>query len=187
MLPAKVRLHLLSPDGQNAGQAFVLLRSLLWLRLRSQLRLRRPKLRLRRSGLRLRSLVLRLVLRLRLPQAQVLHLRAHQGPPRDERLLLRSLLRLRLRGQLRLRHRPELRLRLQLSVRETPGASSLLRPEAEKAKDGPRHREPGAVFLFWADSAWPWRFRRENSHPDNFFGCLSSKGFAGFAGRRTFA
>jgi hypothetical protein len=102
---------------------------------------------LRRSGLRLRSLLLRLVLRLRLPQAQVLHLRPHQGPPRDERLLLRSLVRLRLRGQLRLCG-PELRLRLQLSVRKTPGASSLKRPEAEKAKDGPRHGEPGAAFLF---------------------------------------
>jgi hypothetical protein len=38
-------LHLLSSDGQNAGQALVLLRSLL--RLRSELRLRRSELRLR--------------------------------------------------------------------------------------------------------------------------------------------
>jgi hypothetical protein len=186
-----VRLHLLSPDGPDARQAFVLLPAVL----RSKLRLRRAQLwlrrraqlRLRRSGLRLRCPVLRLVLRLRLPQAQVLHLRPHQGPPRDERPLLRSLVRLRLRSQLRLCRRPELRLRLQLSVRKTPSASSLLRLRAEKAKDGPRHGEPGAVFLFWADFAWPWRFCRDKTLIANMAGCLSRKGLAGFAGRRTFA
>jgi hypothetical protein len=172
-----VRLHLLPSDGPDARQAFVLLPAVL----RSELRLRRAKLwlrrraelRLRRSGLRLRSLLLRFVLRLRLPQAQVLHLRPHQGPPGDVRLLLRSLLRLRLRSQLRLCGRPKLRLRLQLSARKTPGASSLSRPELKKQKTVPGMVRRGPFFCFGGlvlsidDNSAPRRCRLTS------FGCLS--------------